>query len=51
MGTMTLSQYIYDLSFKFVPNFGYAATVSFVVVIIIAVLSVIQFKLAGDTND
>ena len=25
--TITLSQYIYDLSFKFVPNFGYAATV------------------------
>ena len=49
--TMTLSQYIYDLSFKYVPNFGYAATVSFVVVILIAVLSIIQFKLAGDSND
>ena len=25
--TLTLSMYIYNLSFKFVPNFGYAATV------------------------
>lgn len=49
--TMTLSQYIYDLSFKYVPNFGYAATVSLVVVVLIAVLSIIQFKLAGDNND
>lgn len=46
--TMTLSQYIYDLSFKYVPNFGYAATVSFVIVILIAILSLIQFKVAGD---
>ncbi|SHH64201.1 carbohydrate ABC transporter permease [Clostridium grantii] len=48
--TLTLSQYIYDLSFKYVPNFGYAATVSYVIVIIIAVLSIIQFKVAGDDN-
>lgn len=49
--TITLSQYIYDLSFKYVPNFGYAATVSLVVVVLIAILSIIQFKLAGDNND
>lgn len=48
--TMTLSQYIFDLSFKYVPNFGYAATVSYVIVIIIAVLSFIQFRLAGDDH-
>jgi lactose/L-arabinose transport system permease protein len=48
--TLTLSQYIYDLSFKYVPNFGYAATVSYVIVIIIAILSIIQFKVAGDDN-
>jgi len=46
--TMTLSQYIYDLSFKFVPNFGYAATVSYVIVFFIAILSIIQFRMAGD---
>jgi len=48
--TMTLSQYIFDLSFKYVPNFGYAATVSYVIVIIIAILSIIQFRLAGDDH-
>ncbi len=48
--TLTLSQYIYDLSFKYVPNFGYAATVSYVIVVIIAILALIQFKLAGDDN-
>ncbi|PKM68003.1 MAG: lactose ABC transporter permease [Firmicutes bacterium HGW-Firmicutes-2] len=48
--TMTLSQYIYDLSFKFVPNFGYAATVSYVIVFFIAILSIIQFRMAGDDH-
>ncbi|MDF1618127.1 carbohydrate ABC transporter permease [Petrocella sp. FN5] len=48
--TMTLSQYIYDLSFKFVPNFGYAATVSYVIVFFIAILSIIQFRVAGDDH-
>ncbi len=49
--TMTLSQYIYDLSFKYVPNFGYAATVSYVIVIIIAILGFIQFKVGGNKNE
>ncbi len=49
--TMTISQYIYNLSFKFTPNFGYAATVSYAIVIIVAILSFIQFKVAGDSND
>src|SRR5699024_11765934 len=30
--TTILSQYIYNLSYKFTPNFGYAAAVSFVIV-------------------
>ncbi len=46
--TMTLSLYIYDLSFKFVPNFGYAATVSYVIVFFAAILALIQFKVAKD---
>ncbi|AJQ93291.1 carbohydrate ABC transporter permease [Gynuella sunshinyii] len=45
--TITLSMYIYNLSFKFVPNFGYAATVSYVIVLIVALLSVLQFKVVG----
>ncbi len=50
-GTLTLSQYIYNLSFKYVPSFGYAAMVSYVIVLIVAILSYIQFKVAGDDND
>lgn len=49
--TMTISQYIYNLSFKFTPNFGYAATVSFAIVVIVAILSFIQFKVAGDKDE
>ncbi|WP_297076663.1 carbohydrate ABC transporter permease [uncultured Enterococcus sp.] len=41
-GTTTLSQYIYNLSFRFTPDFGYAAAVSFVIVFFIVVLSLIQ---------
>lgn len=40
--TTTLSQYIYNLSYRYTPNFGYAAAVSFVIVIFIVLLSVIQ---------
>ncbi len=46
--TLTLSMYIYNLSFKFVPNFGYAATVSYVIVVFAAVLAFLQFKVAKD---
>ncbi|MBP3040094.1 sugar ABC transporter permease [Bacillaceae bacterium Marseille-Q3522] len=49
--TISISQYIYDLSFKYTPDFGYAATVSYVIVILIIVLSIIQFKTAGDRNE
>ncbi|MBW4083087.1 carbohydrate ABC transporter permease [Paenibacillus sp. S150] len=48
--TQTISQYIYNLSFKYSADFGYAATVSYSIVIMIVVLSVIQFKVAGDKN-
>lgn len=48
--TTTLSQYIYNLSYKFTPNFGYAAAISFVIVICIVILSIIQLKLGGKEN-
>lgn len=48
--TMTISQYIYNLSFKYTPDFGYAATVSYAIVIMIMIFSIIQFKVAGDNN-
>lgn len=49
--TVTISQYIYNLSFAYTPNFGYAATVSYAIVFMVAVLAVIQFKVAGDKNE
>lgn len=49
--TITISQYIYNLLFKYSPNFGYAAAISYVIVLIILVLSFIQLKVGGDKND
>jgi lactose/L-arabinose transport system permease protein len=47
---LTLSVYIYNLAFKYMPNFGYAAAVSYVIVFFAAILTVIQFKVAGEKN-
>ena len=49
--TMTISQYIYNLSFKYAPDFGYAATVSYAIFFMVALLSLIQTKVSGDNND
>lgn len=46
--TVSISQYIYNLSFKYTPDFGYAAAVSFVIVILIVFFSFLQFRVAGD---
>lgn len=46
--TTTISHYIYNLCFQYTPNFGYAAAVAYVVVIMIVILSLIQFKVGGD---
>ncbi len=48
--TITISQYIYNLLFKYQPNFGYAAAVSYVIVILIVALSFIQMKV-GDKDE
>lgn len=47
---LTLSVYIYNLAFKYMPDFGYAAAVSYVIVFFAAILTVIQFKVAGEKN-
>lgn len=49
--TVTISQYIYNLLFKYSPNFGYAAAVSYVVLFLIVILSFIQLKTGGDKNE
>ncbi len=49
--TITMSHYIYQNSFgDFVANFGYASALSFVVFIMVAVLSAINLKV-GDKRD
>lgn len=47
---LTLSVYIYNLCFKYSPKFGYAATVSYAILIIIAILSYIQFVITADKD-
>jgi len=46
--TLTLSLYIYNLTFKFMPSFGYASTVSYVIVVLVGILSFLQFMVARD---
>ena len=45
--TITMSHYIYNTMFTKNPNFGYAAAMSFVILIMVAVLAAIQMKV-GD---
>lgn len=48
--TMTLSHYLYQVSFQRNPNFGYASALSYAILIIVAVLAAIQMKV-GDRRD
>lgn len=48
--TLTLSLYIYNLTFKFMPAFGYAATISYVIVVLVAVLAFLQFYAARERD-
>ena len=45
--TITMSHYIYKMSFEYSPNFGYSTAMSFLVLILVAVLAFIQMKV-GD---
>lgn len=48
--SITMSHYIYNLSFKYVPNFGYAAALSYVILLLVAFLALIQMKVV-DVRD
>lgn len=48
--TMSMSHYLYEVSFQKNPNFGYAAAISYVILILVAVLALIQMKV-GDKRD
>lgn len=43
--TITISHYIYKLSFINNPKFGYAAAISYIVFLMVAILSLIQVKI------
>lgn len=45
--SITMSHYIYRTSFENVPKFGYAAAMSYVVFILVAILALVQMKV-GD---
>ncbi|MEY8435301.1 sugar ABC transporter permease [Streptococcus hyointestinalis] len=45
--TITISQYIYNISFKYTPDFGYAAAISYVIVVLVVLFSGIQSKIGG----
>lgn len=45
--TITMSHYIYNTTFVSSPNFGYAAAMSFMVLALVAVLSILQMRV-GD---
>lgn len=49
--TLTISQYIYNLCFKYTPDFGYASAVSYVILIMVAFLAFVQLKVGGDKNE
>ena len=48
--TITMSHYVYNTCFVNVPNFGYAAAMSFIIFIMVAILAFINLKV-GDTRD
>ena len=48
--SITMSHYIYNMSFKGVPNFGYTSAMSFIILIMVAVLAFVQMKV-GDEHD
>lgn len=48
--SMTMSHYLYEVSFQKNPNFGYASAISYVILILVAVLALVQMRV-GDKRD
>jgi lactose/L-arabinose transport system permease protein len=46
----TMSHYLYDVSFRLTPQFGYGAAMSYVILVLVAILALIQMKV-GDRRD
>ena len=48
--TITMSHYLYNVSFKYVPNFNYSAAMAFLIFFLVAILAMIQMRV-GDKRD
>jgi len=48
--SMTMSHYLYEVSFHRNPNFGYGAAMSYVILLLVAIFAAIQVRL-GDKRD
>lgn len=48
--TRTISQYIYDVSFVNVPSYGFAAAMSYVVLLVTVIITLVQRKATGDRD-
>ena len=48
--SMTMSHYLYELSFQKNPNIGYGSAISYVILILVAILALAQMKV-GDKRD
>lgn len=48
--SMSMSHYLYEISFQRNPNFGYGAALSYVILLLVAVLAFIQLRV-GDKRD
>ena len=48
--SITMSHYIYNTAFKGVPNFGYTSAMSFIILIMVAILAFVQMKV-GDESE
>lgn len=46
--TMSMSHYIYNTSFVSSPNFGYAAAMSIIILVLVAILALIQMKVGDE---
>jgi lactose/L-arabinose transport system permease protein len=45
--TLTIGMYLYQTGFRYF-DFGYASTIAYVIVVLIAIMTFIQFKVTGD---
>lgn len=48
--SMTMSHYLFEVSFQKNPNFGYGAALSYVILVMVAILAFIQMRV-GDKRD